>query len=195
MSTNYVQSQQPVPLKQGNLNPGYMIRLASLQLSCCLCMNKLSLCVKCYGDLSENYILKSINIVILGCIFYEINLNLMEDLYRMFCMKLSVFLRNIFCKTNMGSFIQYVRKIFRKTNNSYPLIRTRTCAYHGLSNHCRTQSIFWDTIYSCHCKLRLVTPRPPLWGLSGRKFLILITLDRWKMHFRENNFIENYFCY
>ena len=129
MSANYVQSQQPVPLKKGHLNPGYMIRLASLQLSCCLCMNKLSLCVKCYGDLSGNYILKSINIVILGCIFYEINLNLMEDLYRMFCMKLSVFLRNIFCKTNMGSFIQYVRKIFRKTNNSYPLIRTRTCEW------------------------------------------------------------------
>ena len=31
----------------------------------------------------------------------------------------------------LRSFIYYVRKIFRKTNISYPLIRTRTCAYHG----------------------------------------------------------------
>ena len=29
----------------------------------------------------------------------------------------------------MGSFSLNVRKIFRKTNNSYPLLRTRTCAY------------------------------------------------------------------
>ena len=28
-----------------------------------------------------------------------------------------------------GSSILYVRKIFRKTNISYPLILTRTCAY------------------------------------------------------------------
>ena len=32
------------------------------------------------------------------------------------------------------SFIQYVRRIFRKTNISYPLIRTRTCAYQGVRN-------------------------------------------------------------
>ena len=43
--------------------------------------------------------------------------------------------------------------------------------------------------------LRLVTPsRPPFpipwWGLRGGKFLILITLDRWKRHFREKNYIE-----
>ena len=30
------------------------------------------------------------------------------------------------------SFIYYVRKIFRKTNISYPLIYARTCAYMGL---------------------------------------------------------------
>ena len=28
----------------------------------------------------------------------------------------------------------YIRKIFRKTNISYPLIRTRTCAYQGVRN-------------------------------------------------------------
>ena len=31
-------------------------------------------------------------------------------------------------------FSTYMRKIFRKTNISYPLIRTRTCAYQGLRN-------------------------------------------------------------
>ena len=49
----------------------------------------------------------------------------------------------------------------------------------------RTQSIFGDTVYSCYCKFRLVTP----YG----KFLILTNLDRWKRHFREQNYIENYF--
>ena len=33
-----------------------------------------------------------------------------------------------------GSFIQYARKISRKTNISYPLIRTRRCAYQGARN-------------------------------------------------------------
>ena len=33
-----------------------------------------------------------------------------------------------------GSFIKYVRKIFRRTNISNPLIRTRTCAYQGVRN-------------------------------------------------------------
>ena len=33
-----------------------------------------------------------------------------------------------------GSSIQYVRKIFRKSNISDPLIRTRTCAYQGVRN-------------------------------------------------------------
>ena len=32
------------------------------------------------------------------------------------------------------SFIKYVRKIFRKTNISYRLIRTRTCVYQGVRN-------------------------------------------------------------
>ena len=31
-----------------------------------------------------------------------------------------------------GLTIKYVRKIFRKTNMSNPLIRTRTCAYQGV---------------------------------------------------------------
>ena len=35
---------------------------------------------------------------------------------------------------SLGSFIQYVRKIFRKTNISYLLIRARTCVYQGVSN-------------------------------------------------------------
>ena len=44
----------------------------------------------------------------------------------------------------------------------------------------------------------LVTPHPPppfapWWGLRGRKFLILTTLDCWKRHFREQYYIENYF--
>ena len=34
---------------------------------------------------------------------------------------------NIYGSVVYGSFIYYVRKIFRKTNISYPLIRTRTC--------------------------------------------------------------------
>ena len=29
---------------------------------------------------------------------------------------------------------------------------------------------------------------------EGWTFLILITLDHWKKHFREKNYIENYFC-
>ena len=33
-----------------------------------------------------------------------------------------------------GLFIYYVRKIFRKTNISYPLIRTHTCAHQGVRN-------------------------------------------------------------
>ena len=34
----------------------------------------------------------------------------------------------------MGSCIYCVRKIFRNTNNSYPLIRTLLCAYQGVRN-------------------------------------------------------------
>ena len=33
------------------------------------------------------------------------------------------------------SSIKYVSKIFQKTNISYPLIRTRTCAYNGVRNN------------------------------------------------------------
>ena len=40
----------------------------------------------------------------------------------------------IFLRIYMGSSIQYVLKIFRKTNISYPLIRTRSWAYQGVRN-------------------------------------------------------------
>ena len=60
-----------------------------------------------------------------------------------------------------------------------------------MQRQCQTQSIFGDTVYSCSCKFRLVTS--PWLGLRVRKFLILTTLDRWKRHFREQNYIENYF--
>ena len=60
-----------------------------------------------------------------------------------------------------------------------------------MQRQCQTQSIFGDTVYSCSCIFRLVTP--PWLGLRVRKFLILTTLDRWKRHFREQNYIENYF--
>ena len=33
-----------------------------------------------------------------------------------------------------GSFIWYVRKVFRKANISYPLIHKRTCAHQGVRN-------------------------------------------------------------
>ena len=39
-----------------------------------------------------------------------------------------------FLNEHMGWFIQYVCKIFRKTNISYPRIRTRTCVYQGVGN-------------------------------------------------------------
>ena len=59
---------------------------------------------------------------------------------------------------------------------------------------CWPQSIFGDTVYSCYCEVRLVTSKAPQWrGLRGWKFLSLITLDRWKRHFWEKNYIENYF--
>ena len=35
---------------------------------------------------------------------------------------------------SLGSFISYVRKIFRKTNLSYPLVRTPVCAYQEVRN-------------------------------------------------------------
>ena len=65
-----------------------------------------------------------------------------------------------------------------------------------LGLQCQTHSIFEDTVYSCYCKLRLVTwppPLSPMVGAEGTKNLI--TLDRWKRHFREKNYIENYFYF
>ena len=58
---------------------------------------------------------------------------------------------------------------------------------------CQTQSIFGDTVYLCYCEFRLVTL--PWWGLRGQKLLILTTLDCWERHFREQNYIENYFYF
>ena len=60
------------------------------------------------------------------------------------------------------------------------------------------QEYIWDTVYLCYCKPKLVTPPsplpfPPWWGLRWWKSFILITLDRWKRHFWEKNYIENYF--
>ena len=82
----------------------------------------------------------------------------------------------------------------RKLGSALLLFWTIQVYQNHLHSQCRTQSIFGDSIYSCYCKLRLVTPPPPPWlGLRGQKILILITLDRWKRHFREKNYIENYF--
>ena len=36
--------------------------------------------------------------------------------------------------SSLGSLFQYVRKIFQKTNVSYPLMHTRSCAYQELKN-------------------------------------------------------------
>ena len=44
--------------------------------------------------------------------------------------RISKFLTN----DSKGLSIKYARKIFRKTNISNPLIRTRTCAYQGVRN-------------------------------------------------------------
>ena len=40
----------------------------------------------------------------------------------------------IYMKLCLGSSIKYIRKIFRKTNISNPLIRVRTCAYQRVIN-------------------------------------------------------------
>ena len=61
------------------------------------------------------------------------------------------------------------------------------------NRQCQTQSIFGDTIYSCYCKFRLLTPPPHWWGLRGWNFLIVTTLDFWKRYFRDHNCIGNYF--
>ena len=42
---------------------------------------------------------------------------------------------------HQGSFIQYVRRIFRKTDSSYPLIRTCTCACQGVRNISFSESL------------------------------------------------------
>ena len=60
-----------------------------------------------------------------------------------------------------------------------------------MTSQCWTESIFGDTVYLCYCKFRLVTP--PWWGLRGQKNFILTTLDHWKRHFREQNYMKNYF--
>ena len=67
----------------------------------------------------------------------------------------------------------------------------RTWYFHNTCQ-CWTESIFGDSVYSCYCKLWLV-PVPPWWEQMKWKFLILITLDCWKRHFWEKNYIGNYF--
>ena len=55
-----------------------------------------------------------------------------------FFLQCSVFQRSLLSSSLHGflkeSSIKYVCKIFRKTNVSNPLIRTRTCAYQGVRN-------------------------------------------------------------
>ena len=51
-------------------------------------------------------------------------------------------------ETHWGLFIKYVRKIFRKTNISNPLIRTRTCAYQGVRNVSSSEN-FSYVLYGC----------------------------------------------
>ena len=46
----------------------------------------------------------------------------------------------------------------------YQLIRKTY--FESPCNQCRAQSIFGDTVYSCYCKLRLVTPQ---YGAEGTK--------------------------
>ena len=54
-----------------------------------------------------------------------------EISYKVFCTK-SVFF--FWFLEALGSFNQYLRKVFRKNNFSYPLIRLRTCKYAGIRN-------------------------------------------------------------
>ena len=58
---------------------------------------------------------------------------------------------------------------------------------------CQTESTFGDTVYLCYCKLRLMTAPRHGGGWGDEKLLILITLDCWKRHFWEKNYIESYF--
>ena len=50
--------------------------------------------------------------------------------------------------------------------------------------------VYLGILFSCYCKLRLVTPHG---GAEGMNIFYLITLDCWKRHFREENCIQNYF--
>ena len=98
---------------------------------------------------------------------------------------------------NIFIVILYLAVAFQR--KSYQILLNEKKIYNGLKTQCnqwRPQSIFGDTVHSCYCKLRLVICEAhPSWGLRGRKFLILITLDRWKRHFREKNYIENFSTY
>ena len=49
-------------------------------------------------------------------------------------MVLNMYKKKNFRSLDKGSLIYYVRKIFRKTNISYTLIRTHLCAYQGVRN-------------------------------------------------------------
>ena len=70
------------------------------------------------------------------CIFYsrKINSNALQD------DKLLMLMINLVVNKAEGRISKWVfqenkaRRIFRKTNISYPLIRTRTCAYQGVRN-------------------------------------------------------------
>ena len=63
----------------------------------------------------------------------------------------------------MGSSIQYVRKIFRKTNISYPLIRTRTCAYQEERNIRFSEKFSVRTIWMIRdVQTYMVTPKANL---------------------------------
>ena len=48
--------------------------------------------------------------------------------------RMKVLWHTLFLKNPGGSLIYYVRKSFRKSNISYPLIRTRGYAYQGVRN-------------------------------------------------------------
>ena len=61
------------------------------------------------------------------------------------------------------SFIYYVRKIFQKTNISYPLISTRTCVYQGVRNVSFSKNfanVFneWSLINHCQNYTHLILP-------------------------------------
>ena len=63
------------------------------------------------------------------------------------CQGFSKITRAIFL-FSIGSFVYCVRKIFRKTNISYPLINTRACAYQGVRNVCFPEN-FENVLKEC----------------------------------------------